>query len=149
CKRRAAPRTRGTHVARGACTPADRAGFVRRRARNAPGRVASEARPGRGLIASRYDHGRSFARDGSTAMAARSGGGRAMPKRLLAGTALAIVVLLATALLVWRQSREDAVVQESAGVVQDDSGRRVLYWYDPMVPAQRFKRPGKSPFMDM
>ncbi|HLS79959.1 MAG TPA: efflux RND transporter periplasmic adaptor subunit [Steroidobacter sp.] len=72
-----------------------------------------------------------------------------MTKRLLAGTALAIVVLLATALLVWRQSREDAVVQESAGVVQDDSGRRVLYWYDPMVPAQRFKRPGKSPFMDM
>src|SRR5690606_35598503 len=83
------------------------------------------------------------------AMAARRRGGRAMTKRLLAGTALAIVVLLATALLVWRQSREDAVVQESAGVVQDDSGRRVLYWYDPMVPAQRFKRPGKSPFMDM
>lgn len=28
-------------------------------------------------------------------------------------------------------------------------GRKVLYWYDPMVPAQRFDRPGKSPFMDM
>lgn len=26
---------------------------------------------------------------------------------------------------------------------------RVLYWYDPMVPAQHFDRPGKSPFMDM
>lgn len=25
----------------------------------------------------------------------------------------------------------------------------VLYWYDPMVPAQRFDKPGKSPFMDM
>ncbi len=25
----------------------------------------------------------------------------------------------------------------------------VLYWYDPMVPGQRFDRPGKSPFMDM
>lgn len=25
----------------------------------------------------------------------------------------------------------------------------VLYWYDPMVPAQRFDQPGKSPFMDM
>lgn len=28
-------------------------------------------------------------------------------------------------------------------------GRKVLYWYDPMVPAQRFEKPGKSPFMDM
>lgn len=25
----------------------------------------------------------------------------------------------------------------------------VLYWYDPMVPDQRFDQPGKSPFMDM
>jgi len=29
------------------------------------------------------------------------------------------------------------------------AGRPVLYWYDPMVPAQRFDKPGKSPFMDM
>lgn len=27
--------------------------------------------------------------------------------------------------------------------------RKVLYWYDPMVPGQRFDKPGKSPFMDM
>ena len=27
--------------------------------------------------------------------------------------------------------------------------RKVLYWYDPMVPDQKFDRPGKSPFMDM
>ncbi|HEY9236935.1 MAG TPA: efflux RND transporter periplasmic adaptor subunit [Phenylobacterium sp.] len=27
--------------------------------------------------------------------------------------------------------------------------RKVLYWYDPMVPSQRFDKPGKSPFMDM
>ena len=27
--------------------------------------------------------------------------------------------------------------------------RQVLYWYDPMVPTQRFEQPGKSPFMDM
>ncbi|MGK9172243.1 efflux RND transporter periplasmic adaptor subunit [Yokenella regensburgei] len=29
------------------------------------------------------------------------------------------------------------------------AGRKVLYWYDPMVPGQRFDKPGKSPFMDM
>ncbi|MBI1196233.1 MAG: efflux RND transporter periplasmic adaptor subunit [Phenylobacterium sp.] len=28
-------------------------------------------------------------------------------------------------------------------------GRQILYWYDPMVPTQRFDKPGKSPFMDM
>jgi membrane fusion protein, copper/silver efflux system len=31
----------------------------------------------------------------------------------------------------------------------DTSGRRVLYWHDPMVPGHRFDKPGKSPFMDM
>jgi membrane fusion protein, copper/silver efflux system len=30
-----------------------------------------------------------------------------------------------------------------------DPGRRVLYWHDPMVPGQKFDKPGKSPFMDM
>jgi len=30
-----------------------------------------------------------------------------------------------------------------------DSGKRVLYWHDPMVPGKRFDKPGKSPFMDM
>ena len=29
------------------------------------------------------------------------------------------------------------------------SDRKVLYWYDPMYPQQRFDKPGKSPFMDM
>lgn len=29
------------------------------------------------------------------------------------------------------------------------NGRKALYWYDPMVPAQHFDKPGKSPFMDM
>lgn len=27
--------------------------------------------------------------------------------------------------------------------------KKILYWYDPMVPGQRFHKPGKSPFMDM
>lgn len=35
------------------------------------------------------------------------------------------------------------------GVVQDSSGKTVKYWYDPMVPNQKFDKPGKSPFMDM
>jgi membrane fusion protein, copper/silver efflux system len=34
-------------------------------------------------------------------------------------------------------------------VAKDEAERKVLYWYDPMHPQQRFERPGKSPFMDM
>ena len=30
-----------------------------------------------------------------------------------------------------------------------DTGRKVLYWHDPMKPDTRFDKPGKSPFMDM
>ena len=28
-------------------------------------------------------------------------------------------------------------------------GKTILYWHDPMVPQQKFDKPGKSPFMDM
>ncbi|WP_347988141.1 efflux RND transporter periplasmic adaptor subunit [Methylomonas sp. AM2-LC] len=31
----------------------------------------------------------------------------------------------------------------------NESQRRVLYWYDPMMPQQHFEHAGKSPFMDM
>ena len=34
-------------------------------------------------------------------------------------------------------------------VVQDNSGKTVLYWYDPMVADKHFDKPGKSPFMEM
>jgi len=29
------------------------------------------------------------------------------------------------------------------------TGKKILYWHDPMVPGQKFNKPGKSPFMDM
>ena len=31
----------------------------------------------------------------------------------------------------------------------DSGGRKILYYYDPMFPNQKFDKPGKSPFMDM
>lgn len=46
-------------------------------------------------------------------------------------------------------SKSSGMVKPSNGVVQDDSGKTVKYWYDPMVPNQKFDKPGKSPFMDM
>ena len=35
------------------------------------------------------------------------------------------------------------------GDVDPSTGKKVLYWHDPMVPGQKFDKPGKSPFMDM
>jgi membrane fusion protein, copper/silver efflux system len=47
-------------------------------------------------------------------------------------------------------AKSDKVLKaEINGVVQDGSGKTVKYWYDPMVPTQKFDKPGKSPFMDM
>jgi Cu(I)/Ag(I) efflux system membrane fusion protein len=37
----------------------------------------------------------------------------------------------------------------AAAGARAENGRKVLYWYDPMYPQQRFDEPGKSPFMDM
>ncbi|AGW88767.1 MULTISPECIES: efflux RND transporter periplasmic adaptor subunit [Cupriavidus] len=36
-----------------------------------------------------------------------------------------------------------------AGDTDPRTGKKILYWHDPMVPGQRFDKPGKSPFMDM
>jgi Cu(I)/Ag(I) efflux system membrane fusion protein len=42
-----------------------------------------------------------------------------------------------------------AVAARKAGDVDPTNGKKVLYWHDPMVPGQKFDKPGKSPFMDM
>ena len=47
------------------------------------------------------------------------------------------------------QATESTMAKSNNGVVQDGSGKTVKYWYDPMVPNQKFDKPGKSPFMDM
>lgn len=36
-----------------------------------------------------------------------------------------------------------------ASTMNSSTGKRVLYWHDPMVPGKRFEKPGKSPFMNM
>jgi Cu(I)/Ag(I) efflux system membrane fusion protein len=37
----------------------------------------------------------------------------------------------------------------SGSNVDTKTGRKVLYWHDPMMPNQHFDKPGKSPFMNM
>ena len=36
-----------------------------------------------------------------------------------------------------------------AGEVDPATGRKILYYHDPMVPGNKFDKPAKSPFMDM
>ena len=38
---------------------------------------------------------------------------------------------------------------QKVGDADPSTGKKVLYWHDPMVPGQKFDKPGKSPFMDM
>jgi Cu(I)/Ag(I) efflux system membrane fusion protein len=49
----------------------------------------------------------------------------------------------------WFAKSRMAPASEAAAPAQESSGKKILYWYDPMVPQQRFDKPGKSPFMDM
>jgi Cu(I)/Ag(I) efflux system membrane fusion protein len=48
-----------------------------------------------------------------------------------------------------RAGAHGAAPAAAAAPGTDKTGRKVLYWHDPMVPSQKFDKPGKSPFMDM
>lgn len=60
-------------------------------------------------------------------------------------SAIALAVLLAAGGGYYAGQRATHAMSEEA----KPAGRKVLYWYDPMMPGQRFDKPGKSPFMDM
>src|SRR5437660_922471 len=49
----------------------------------------------------------------------------------------------------WFAMSRMAQADPPAASGEDASGKKILYWYDPMVPQQHFDKPGKSPFMDM
>lgn len=47
------------------------------------------------------------------------------------------------------ESTSPATTPQTGANVDPAAGKQVLYWHDPMVPGQKFDKPGKSPFMDM
>ncbi len=57
-----------------------------------------------------------------------------------------IAALIAAGAGFWYVSRSNTATGDMS---KEKSGRSVLYWHDPMVPGQKFDKPGKSPFMDM
>ncbi|MDM8351152.1 heavy metal-binding domain-containing protein, partial [Pseudomonas sp. sp1636] len=65
---------------------------------------------------------------------------------LLSGLTLA---LGATAFYAVSSATVVAEEQELTTKEAAQTERKVLYWYDPMSPQQKFDQPGKSPFMDM
>lgn len=71
-------------------------------------------------------------------------------KKIVLGL-FAVMALLAVGVaagLWWERNHvSDDGMSMPAGT--EKAGRAVLYWYDPMVPTQKFDKPGKSPFMDM
>ena len=64
---------------------------------------------------------------------------------------IALISLLAAALLagfgtaLYRAGKNAGM----SGAAPSVAEKKPLYWHDPMVPGQRFDKPGKSPFMDM
>jgi Cu(I)/Ag(I) efflux system membrane fusion protein len=65
-----------------------------------------------------------------------------------ATVAIGAVVLVAVGVAggYWMAHRSMASAPQASA---PESGKKVLYWHDPMYPQQKFDKPGKSPFMDM
>ncbi len=75
-------------------------------------------------------------------------------KKLSAAAALLVVLGagLGYGIAQWRAgvsptAHSEATLADAGIAAKGD--RKVLYWYDPMSPQQKFDKPGKSPFMDM
>ena len=68
-----------------------------------------------------------------------------MSRSTVIGLAAVAVIAAAAAALLLRPAAEPAAAAPAVAAAEPAP----LYWYDPMVPDQRFDKPGKSPFMDM
>lgn len=76
-----------------------------------------------------------------------------MNRRVIISVIGALVVLGLTGAGAYRlgirAGTHGATPAAAAALGTGKTGRKVLYWHDPMVPGQKFDKPGKSPFMDM
>lgn len=64
---------------------------------------------------------------------------------------LMVTLVLLTGLGLWRFYPQEKTLNANTNksAEQINTEPKILYWYDPMVPEQKFDKAGKSPFMDM
>jgi Cu(I)/Ag(I) efflux system membrane fusion protein len=80
--------------------------------------------------------------------------GMSMAAPAAAGSASAASGVVGAAAAPANESPEDATRRHiasglKAGDTDPGTGKKILYYHDPMVPANKFDKPAKSPFMDM
>jgi len=66
--------------------------------------------------------------------------------RLIVGVTIALVLMLCSGVVGYWWARRTTLNASTPDTVRvEQGGKRVLYWYDPMIPEQHFPKPGKSP----
>lgn len=70
-------------------------------------------------------------------------------KQTLTSVAIGTALLAIGAAGGWWWSQRSMASMDMGAPEQVSGQGKVLYWYDPMYPQQKFDKPGQSPFMDM
>ena len=71
------------------------------------------------------------------------------PTLAVLAAVISLSIGVAATWFVMRRAEQPAVTASTAPAAKPAGEKKVLYWYDPMAPGQRFDKPGKSPYMDM
>ena len=72
-----------------------------------------------------------------------------MKNRLAIAAIAAVAIAAAAGAGYWFAMHRMNAEMSAQGAAPPPPGKKPLYWHDPMVPQQKFDKPGKSPFMDM
>jgi Cu(I)/Ag(I) efflux system membrane fusion protein len=72
-----------------------------------------------------------------------------MNRRIPALVAAAVAITALGAAGGWWWAHRTMAGHGASAPAAESKGRKILYWQDPMVPGQKFDKPGKSPYMDM
>lgn len=70
-------------------------------------------------------------------------------KQVLIAAAVCAALLALGATAGWWWSQRSMASMSMGTSAPTGTQAKVLYWYDPMYPQQKFDKPGKSPYMDM
>jgi Cu(I)/Ag(I) efflux system membrane fusion protein len=100
----------------------------------AAGAAAAIGAAGYGLYTAGVQRGASYAPHAAVAASAPPAATEPVPQSIAQGEAA---------------TRRHIGAGLKAGDTDPATGKRILYYHDPMMPGNKFDQPGKSPFMDM